>query len=339
MTARAVPRRVASAAAARGDGEHAGASLSSAGRAGPARSSPPRWGEPPGGARCDGLSLSPCAVPESKGFISDGGPGPVAQLFVRDRQELRTLWRVRENESPEAAFAAPAEPASERLLRVAGGRPCSPERWGAPWKDHWDRRGVSVSLSGGGRREEARGRGSGEASARWFLRRQGYNRGRMAVSSVRPIHARRAGGALTRGGLRLPFDLSGLGEPPACRRREQAPSPWKAPTAEAFPTFGLGKVGDWFERKFQGREGGGGQRPAPARRRAPEVANSPPRPAPAEKHRFRPHFCLSPAGGSADPHTTTTHAFLSPSRVRRGVARPATTHGRAAVGSEAPPLH
>ena len=112
-------------------------------RAGAELSAPP--GEPPGGARCDGQSLSPCAVPESKGFASDGGPGPVAQLFVRDRQELRTLWRVRENESPEGALTF-RQPASE-LLQRTGGRPSSPGRLGAPWKGDWDRRGVSVSLS------------------------------------------------------------------------------------------------------------------------------------------------------------------------------------------------
>ena len=89
-----------------------------------------------------------------------------------------------------------------------GGRPRGGLPWGAPWEYRWGRRGVSVSLgrAAGG---EARRRGSGESSARWVPRRPGFFGA--AGGEQRPPCAHRgaAGGALARGGLRLPFDRGG----------------------------------------------------------------------------------------------------------------------------------
>ena len=104
--------------------------------------------------------------------------------------------------------------------------------------------------------EAARRRGSGEASARWFLRRQWMhgNRGRKAVSSVRPIHVERAGGALTRGGLRLPFD-QGIAACP--RRRDRRPLPGSLRDGE-LPYIRAGKSWRLVREDFS-REGVGGQ--------------------------------------------------------------------------------
>ena len=301
------------------------------------------------------------------------------------------------------------------------------------------------------------------------------NRGRKAVSSVRPNTRERAGGALTRGGLRLPIDPWGLCGvvlpvpsvcgPPSLRRGRRPPTmvccrpprpashrraPWLVPYIRAgkswrlvredfskegagdepeeasgssptsgapdrdpdaaspqprrrslslgYPMAGLALVFAWFSQEGKG-EGGrtqaavrtvvvfGGPTSRPpqagtARRfghrrtataafaplppgwrgsaglcadlpsgagagadpRGPPGVRGPPgeatratgAPSPAENARFRPLFGPSPAGGSADHHRTTTAAFLSPPRVRRGVGRPAATRGRPAATSGAP---
>ena len=77
---------------------------------------------------------------------------------------------------------------------------------------------VRLGLARTGRPAERRGGGSGESSARCVLRDRGFG---AAGGEQRPPDAHRgcAGGALARGGLRMPFDQCGCSEAPAAGAR------------------------------------------------------------------------------------------------------------------------